>query len=87
MGKVILISGHNGGTGASPATSIKYAGLPWEMGLTEAHQVLAMNNLRERVTLRTDGGLRTGRDIVMAAMLGAWPQCWAPRNTASAPPP
>jgi len=68
---VILISGHNGGTGASPATSIKYAGLPWEMGLTEAHQVLAMNNLRERVTLRTDGGLRTGRDIVMAAMMGA----------------
>ena len=68
---VILISGHNGGTGASPATSIKYAGLPWEMGLTEAHQVLSMNNLRERVTLRTDGGLRTGRDIVMAAMLGA----------------
>ncbi|MEM9319468.1 MAG: glutamate synthase large subunit [Pseudomonadota bacterium] len=68
---VILISGHNGGTGASPATSIKYAGLPWEMGLTEAHQVLAMNNLRSRITLRTDGGLRTGRDIVMAAMLGA----------------
>ena len=68
---VILISGHNGGTGASPGTSIKYAGLPWEMGLTEAHQVLSMNNLRERVTLRTDGGLRTGRDIVMAAMLGA----------------
>ncbi len=68
---VILISGHNGGTGASPGTSIKYAGLPWEMGLTEAHQVLAMNNLRDRVTLRTDGGLRTGRDIVMAAMMGA----------------
>ncbi|MFT3690647.1 glutamate synthase large subunit [Paenirhodobacter sp.] len=68
---VILISGHNGGTGASPATSIKFAGLPWEMGLTEAHQVLAMNKLRERVTLRTDGGLRTGRDIVMAAMMGA----------------
>ncbi|MBW7055230.1 glutamate synthase large subunit [Paracoccus bogoriensis] len=68
---VILISGHNGGTGASPATSIKFAGLPWEMGLTEAHQVLAMNRLRERVTLRTDGGLRTGRDIVMAAMMGA----------------
>ena len=68
---IILISGHNGGTGASPATSIKFAGLPWEMGLTEAHQVLAMNNLRERVTLRTDGGLRTGRDIVMAAMMGA----------------
>jgi glutamate synthase (NADPH/NADH) large chain len=68
---VILISGHNGGTGASPATSIKFAGLPWEMGLSEAHQVLAMNNLRSRVTLRTDGGLRTGRDIVMAAMMGA----------------
>ncbi|WP_163848099.1 glutamate synthase large subunit [Pseudooceanicola aestuarii] len=68
---IILISGHNGGTGASPATSIKFAGLPWEMGLTEAHQVLAMNNLRSRVTLRTDGGLRTGRDIVMAAMMGA----------------
>jgi len=68
---IILISGHNGGTGASPATSIKYAGLPWEMGLSETHQVLAMNNLRDRVTLRTDGGLRTGRDIVMAAMMGA----------------
>ena len=68
---IILISGHNGGTGASPGTSIKYTGLPWEMGLTEAHQVLSMNNLRERVTLRTDGGLRTGRDVVMAAMMGA----------------
>jgi glutamate synthase (NADPH/NADH) large chain len=68
---VILISGHNGGTGASPATSIKFAGLPWEMGLSEAHQVLTVNNLRDRVILRTDGGLRTGRDIVMAAMLGA----------------
>ncbi|SDX33810.1 glutamate synthase large subunit [Roseicitreum antarcticum] len=68
---VILISGHNGGTGASPATSVKFAGLPWEMGLTEVHQVLSMNKLRERVTLRTDGGLRTGRDIVMAAMMGA----------------
>ena len=68
---VILIAGHNGGTGASPQTSIKYAGLPWEMGLTEAHQVLALNNLRERITLRTDGGLRTGRDIVIAAMMGA----------------
>ncbi|MFO1142383.1 MAG: glutamate synthase large subunit [Amaricoccus sp.] len=68
---VILISGHNGGTGASPITSIKFAGLPWEMGLSEAHQVLTANNLRERVILRTDGGLRTGRDIVIAAMLGA----------------
>jgi glutamate synthase (NADPH/NADH) large chain/glutamate synthase (ferredoxin) len=68
---IILISGHVGGTGASPGTSIKYAGLPWEMGLTEAHQVLTMNKLRDRITLRTDGGLRTGRDIVMAAMMGA----------------
>jgi glutamate synthase (NADPH) large chain len=67
----ILISGHNGGTGASPQTSIKYAGIPWEMGLTEANQVLTLNNLRHRVTLRTDGGIRTGRDIVMAAMMGA----------------
>ncbi len=68
---VILISGNVGGTGASPQTSIKYAGLPWEMGLAEAHQVLSLNNLRDKVTLRTDGGLRTGRDIVIAAMLGA----------------
>ena len=67
----ILISGHNGGTGASPQTSIKFAGLPWEMGLSEVHQVLTLNNLRGAVRLRTDGGLRTGRDIVMAAMLGA----------------
>ena len=68
---VILISGHNGGTGASPATSIKFAGLPWEIGLAEVHQVLTINNLRDRVTLRTDGGLRTGRDVVIAALLGA----------------
>ncbi|MEZ5938175.1 MAG: glutamate synthase large subunit [Hyphomonadaceae bacterium] len=68
---VILIAGHNGGTGASPQTSIKYAGLPWEIGLAEAHHVLTLNNLRDQVTLRTDGGLRTGRDIVIAAMLGA----------------
>ena len=68
---VILIAGNVGGTGASPQTSIKHAGLPWELGLAEAHQVLSMNNLRDKVTLRTDGGLRTGRDIVMAAMLGA----------------
>ncbi|MEL6754183.1 MAG: glutamate synthase-related protein, partial [Pseudomonadota bacterium] len=68
---VILIAGNVGGTGASPQTSIKYAGLPWELGLAEAHQVLSLNNLRDKVTLRTDGGLRTGRDIVMAAMLGA----------------
>ena len=68
---VILISGHVGGTGASPQTSIKYAGAPWEMGLAEAHQVLTLNNLRHRVVLRTDGGLRTGRDVVVAALLGA----------------
>ncbi|MBP6014506.1 MAG: glutamate synthase large subunit [Alphaproteobacteria bacterium] len=68
---IILISGHVGGTGASPQTSIKYAGVPWEMGLTEANQVLTLNNLRHRIILRTDGGLRTGRDIVMAAMMGA----------------
>ncbi len=68
---VILIAGGVGGTGASPQTSIKYAGLPWELGLAEAHQVLSLNNLRDKVTLRTDGGLRTGRDIVIAAMLGA----------------
>jgi glutamate synthase (NADPH) large chain len=68
---IILISGNVGGTGASPQTSVKYAGIPWEMGLAEAHQVLSLNNLRSRVTLRTDGGLKTGRDIVIAAMLGA----------------
>jgi glutamate synthase (NADPH/NADH) large chain len=68
---VILIAGGVGGTGASPQTSIKYAGLPWELGLAEAHQILSLNNLRDKVTLRTDGGLRTGRDIVIAAMLGA----------------
>jgi glutamate synthase (NADPH/NADH) large chain len=67
----ILISGHSGGTGASPLTSIKYAGLPWEMGLSEAHQVLMLNRLRHRVKLRTDGGIKTGRDVVIAAMLGA----------------
>ena len=68
---VILISGHSGGTGASPQTSIKYAGLPWELGLSEVHQILSLNNLRDKVILRTDGGLKTGRDIVIAAMLGA----------------
>lgn len=67
----ILVSGHNGGTGASPVSSIKYAGLPWEMGLSESHQVLLLNRLRHRIKLRTDGGLKTGRDVVMAAMLGA----------------
>ena len=68
---VILISGHSGGTGASPQTSIKYAGLPWEMGLAEAHQVLSLNGLRHKVRLRTDGGIKTGRDVVIAALLGA----------------
>lgn len=68
---IILISGNSGGTGASPQTSIKFAGLPWEMGLSEVHQVLTLNRLRHRVRLRTDGGLKTGRDIVIAAMLGA----------------
>ena len=68
---VILISGHSGGTGASPQSSIKYAGMPWEMGLTEAHQVLVLNRLRHRVRLRVDGGIKTGRDVVMAAILGA----------------
>lgn len=68
---VILIAGHNGGTGASALGSIKHAGLPWELGLSEAHQLLSLNGLRGHVRLRTDGGLRTGRDIVIAAMLGA----------------
>ena len=67
----IMISGHSGGTGASPQTSIKYAGVPWEMGLSEVHQVLTLNRLRHRVTLRVDGGIKTGRDVVIAAMLGA----------------
>ncbi|MEP6784996.1 MAG: glutamate synthase large subunit [Sphingomonadales bacterium] len=67
----ILIAGHVGGTGASPQTSIKYAGTPWEMGLSEVNQVLTLNGLRHRVKLRTDGGLKTGRDIVIAAILGA----------------
>ena len=60
-----------GGTGASPLTSIKHAGLPWELGIAETHQTLVLNNLRSRVTLQTDGGLKTGRDVVMAALLGA----------------
>ena len=67
----ILISGDSGGTGASPLTSIKHAGLPWELGIAETHQTLVMNDLRSRVVLQTDGGLKTGRDVVMAALLGA----------------
>ena len=68
---VILVSGHDGGTGASPLSSIKHAGLPWELGVSETQQTLVLNNLRNKVTLRTDGGMRTGRDIIIAAMLGA----------------
>ncbi|MBE2222419.1 MAG: glutamate synthase large subunit [Anaerolineae bacterium] len=68
---VILISGSDGGTGASPQTSIKHTGLPWELGLAETHQTLMLNDLRSRVTLETDGQLKTGRDVVVAALLGA----------------
>jgi glutamate synthase (NADPH/NADH) large chain len=67
----ILISGDSGGTGASPITSIKHAGLPWELGIAETHQTLVMNDLRSRVVLQTDGQIKTGRDVVMAALLGA----------------
>ena len=67
----IVISGDVGGTGASPLTSIKNAGMPWELGLAEVHQTLIKNNLRSRVTLQTDGGLKTGRDVIIAALLGA----------------
>ncbi len=68
---VILISGHDGGTGASPLTSIRHAGLPWELGIAEAHQTLVKNKLRDRVTLQADGQIRTGKDLAVAAMLGA----------------
>lgn len=68
---VILVSGHDGGTGASPISSIKNAGSAWEIGVSEAHQILMMAGLRNRVTLRTDGGMKTGRDIVIASLLGA----------------
>ena len=67
----ILISGHDGGTGASPLTSIKHAGLPWELGIAETHQTLVLNDLRSRVVLQTDGQLKTGRDVAIAALLGA----------------
>ena len=70
-GDVILISGHDGGTGASPLTSLKHAGLPWELGLAEAQQTLVMNNLRNRVVLECDGQLKTGRDVAIACLLGA----------------
>ena len=68
---VILISGHDGGTGASPQTSIKHAGLPWELGVAETHQTLLLNGLRDRVAVETDGQLKTGRDVIIAALLGA----------------
>jgi len=68
---VVLISGHDGGTGASPLSSIKHAGAPWELGLAETHQTLVLNNLRSRITVETDGQLKTGRDVVIGALLGA----------------
>lgn len=68
---LILISGHDGGTGASPVSSIKHVGIPWELGLSETQQVLLLNNLRSRVRIQTDGQLKTGRDVVIAALLGA----------------
>ncbi|MBV9848716.1 MAG: glutamate synthase subunit alpha, partial [Armatimonadetes bacterium] len=68
---VVLISGHDGGTGASPQTSIKHAGIPWELGLAETHQTLLLNDLRSRIVVETDGQLKTGRDVVIAALLGA----------------
>jgi glutamate synthase (NADPH/NADH) large chain/glutamate synthase (ferredoxin) len=68
---IVLVSGHDGGTGASPLSSIKHAGTPWELGVAETQQVLMRNNLRNRIVLRTDGGMRTGEDIVKAAILGA----------------
>src|SRR5687767_9519996 len=68
---VVLISGHDGGTGASPLTSLKHAGLPWELGLAETQQVLVLNKLRDRIVVQTDGQMKTGRDVVIAALLGA----------------
>jgi hypothetical protein len=74
----IQISGFDGGTGASPLSSVKHSGAPWELGLAETQQVLLENNLRGRVTLRVDGGMKTGRDVMMGAL-------WARRSTGSAP--
>jgi glutamate synthase (NADPH/NADH) large chain len=67
----VTIAGYDGGTGASPLTSIKHAGSPWEIGLAETHQTLVMNSLRGRIAVQVDGGLRTGRDVVIGALLGA----------------
>ena len=74
---VVLVSGYDGGTGASPMSSLKHAGLPWELGLAETQQVLMRNGLRDRIVVQTDGQLKTGRDVIVAALLGA-PQ---PMNT------
>lgn len=68
---VVLVSGHDGGTGASPVSSIMHAGMPWELGLAETHQTLMLNNLRSRIVVEADGQLKTARDIVVAALLGA----------------
>ena len=68
---MVLISGHDGGTGASPLTSIKHAGTPWELGLAETQQTLLLNNLRDRIVVQCDGQLKTGRDVMIAALLGA----------------
>ena len=68
---VVLISGHDGGTGASPLTSLKHAGIPWELGLAETQQTLVLNKLRDRIVVQTDGQMKTGRDVVIAALLGA----------------
>src|SRR5947207_12199376 len=68
---VVLISGDSGGTGASPLTSLKHAGIPWELGLAETHQTLVIHNLRSRIIVQTDGQIKTGRDLAIAALLGA----------------
>src|ERR1019366_9240001 len=68
---VVLISGHDGGTGASPLTGIKHSGIPWELGVAETQQVLVLNKLRDRIVVQADGQLKTGRDVVVAALLGA----------------
>jgi glutamate synthase (NADPH/NADH) large chain len=75
---VVLISGHDGGTGASPLTSLKHAGAPWELGLAETQQTLLLNGLRDRIVVQVDGQLKTGRDVVIA-------RCSAPRSSASPP--
>jgi len=76
---LVLISGHDGGTGASPLTSIKHAGLPWELGLAETQQALIFNRLRDRIRVQTDGQLKTGRDLAIAALMGAEEFGFGPR--------